>query len=226
MDKRDYKNRGFIAVNNPDAPWNYIEAFKSLRTNLSFVSLDKQYRKLLITSSIPKEGKTGLALNLAISLAENNHRVLLMDCDLRKPMLYKYLRIPHHSGLTNMAMGEDPADLVQFIPNANIYFMDAGPTPPNPVEMLGSSVVKDCIHRLQSEFDYIIFDTPRVGIVTDAAVLSMVTDGVIFVIRQRLAAMEQIRLAKSNLESVKADIIGAILNDFDVSGSTKKGGYY
>lgn len=225
-DNKDYRNRGYIAVNNPEAPWNYVEAYKSLRTNLSFVSLDKQYRKLLITSSIPKEGKTGLALNLAISLAENNNKVLLLDCDLRKPMVYKYLRIPHHEGLTNMAMGESPEKLIQYIPTANIFFMDGGPTPPNPVELLGSTVFHDCIERLQAEYDYLIFDTPPVGIVTDAAVLSMLTDGVIFVIRQRLAALDQIRLAKANLDSVKADIIGAILNDYDVSGSSKRGGYY
>ena len=83
--RKDSRNRGFIAVNNPASPWNYVEAYKSLRTNLSFVSLDKQYRKLLITSSIPKEGKTGLAVNLAISLAEAKNKVLLLDCDLESP---------------------------------------------------------------------------------------------------------------------------------------------
>ena len=224
--KSEYKNRGFIAVNNPEAPWNYVEAYKSLRTNLSFVSLDKQYRKLLVTSSIPKEGKTGLALNLAISLAESKHRVLLLDCDLRKPMLHKYLGIQHNIGLTNLATGERIESLIQEIPQANIHFIDAGVTPPNPVELLGSSLIHEAIDYLQTQYDYLIFDTPPVGIVTDAAVLSMVTDGVIFVIRQRLAAMDQIKLAKANLEAVNADIIGAILNDYDVSGTTKKGGYY
>ena len=215
--KTDNRNRGYIAVNNPAAPWNYVEAYKSLRTNLSFVSLDKQYRKLLVTSSIPKEGKSGLALNLAISLAESKHRVLLLDCDLRKPMLHKYLGIPHHNGLTNLATGERIENLIQEVPNANIHFLDAGVTPPNPVEVLGSSLIKDTVEFLSSQYDYLIFDTPPVGIVTDA---------VIFVIRQRLAAMDQIKLAKANLASVNADIIGAILNDYDISGTSKKGGYY
>ena len=224
--KSDYRNRGFIAVNNPEAPWNYVEAYKSLRTNLSFVSLDKQYRKLLVTSSIPKEGKSGLALNLAISLAEARHRVLLLDCDLRKPMLHKYLGIQHSAGLTNLVTGERIENLIQEIPGANIDFLDAGVTPPNPVELLGSSLIHETVDYLQTQYDYLIFDTPPVGIVTDAAVLSMITDGVIFVIRQRLAAMDQIKLAKANLQAVNADIIGAILNDYDVSGTTKKGGYY
>ena len=141
-------------------------------------------------------------------------------------MLHKYLGIQHHIGLTNLATGDRIENLIQNVPGANIHFIDAGVTPPNPVELLGSSMVRDAVEFLQTQYDYLIFDTPPVGIVTDAAVLSAVTDGVIFVIRQRLAAMDQIRLAKANLDSVKADIIGAILNDYDVSGTTKKGGYY
>lgn len=221
------ENRGFIAINNPNAPWNYVEAHKSLRTNLNFVSLDKQYRKILITSSIPKEGKSGLVINLGISLAENGSKVLVVDCDLRKPMLYKYLRIQHGSGLTNLLAGEDtPENVIQTIPSCGFDFLDAGLTPPNPVELLGSTVFKEMIEELSSKYDYMIFDTPPVGIVTDAAVLSMITDGVIFVIRQKFAALDQIHLAKSNLEAVKADIIGTVLNDYDAAGTTKKGGYY
>lgn len=221
------ENRGFIAINNPKAPWNYVEAHKSLRTNLNFVSLDKQYRKILITSSIPKEGKSGLVINLGISLAENGSKVLVVDCDLRKPMLYKYLRIQHGSGLTNLLAGEDTHEnVIQTIPSCGFDFLDAGLIPPNPVELLGSTVFKEMIEELSSKYDYIIFDTPPVGIVTDAAVLSMITDGVIFVIRQKFAALDQIRLAKSNLEAVKADIIGTVLNDYDAAGTTKKGGYY
>lgn len=221
------ENRGFIAINNPNAPWNYVEAHKSLRTNLNFVSLDKQYRKILITSSIPKEGKSGLVINLGISLAENGSKVLVVDCDLRKPMLYKYLRIQHGSGLTNLLAGEDtPKNVIQTIPSCGFDFLDAGLTPPNPVELLGSTVFKEMIDELSCKYDYMIFDTPPVGIVTDAAVLSMITDGVIFVIRQKFAALDQIRLAKSNLEAVKADIIGTVLNDYDAAGTTKKGGYY
>ena len=226
MDKKELQNRGFIAVNNDRAPWNYVEAYKSLRTNLSFVSLDKQYRKILVTSSVPKEGKTGLAINLSISLAEAGNKVLLMDCDLLKPMLYKYMQVQHTRGLTNLVTGDEPDEVIQHIPAFGFDFLDAGVTPPNPVEILASSNVKAAIDYFQERYDYIIFDTPPVGVVTDAAVLSMVTDGVIFVIRQKLAALDQIRLAKSNLESVKADIIGSVLNDYDISGTAKKSGYY
>lgn len=226
MDKKEYRNRGFIAVNNPSAPWNYIEAYKSLRTNLSFVSLDKQYKKILITSSVPKEGKTGLSINLAISLAEDGKKVLLIDCDLRKPMLYKYLQLPHGRGLTSFITGDRSAASIQHVPSCNFDFLDVGVTPPNPVEILGSMAMKEVVSRLEENYDYLIFDTPPVGIVTDAAVLSMITDGVIFIIRQKYAALDQIRLAKANLDAVKAHIIGSVLNDFDVQGSTKKGAYY
>ena len=225
-EKKDSRDRGFISVNNPKAPWNYVEAYKSLRTNLSFVSLDKQYRKILVTSSIPKEGKSGLVINLGVSLAENGSKVLIMDCDLRKPMLYKYLQIPHGPGLTNLITGDRLENVIQHIPSFGFDFLDAGITPPNPVELLGSAALKSIIGDLGSQYDYLLFDTPPVGIVTDAAVLSMITDGVIFVIRQKHAALDQIRLAKANLDAVKADIIGTVLNDFDTSGTVKKGGYY
>lgn len=222
MENKDFINRGFIAVNNPEAPWTYIEAYKSLRTNLSFVSLDKQYRKILITSSVPKEGKTGNAINLAISLSENGNKVLLLDCDLRKPMLYNYLQIPHGRGLTNLITGDRVENVVQHVANGGFDFLDAGVVPPNPVELLGSVVMKEIIAKFQEQYDYLIFDTPPVGVVTDAAVLSMITDGVIFVIRQKFATLEQIRRAKSNLKAVKADIIGTILNDYSSSGISKK----
>lgn len=226
MDKKEYRNRGFIAVNNPSAPWNYTEAYKSLRTNLSFVSLDKEYKKILVTSSIPKEGKTGFSINLAISLAEDGKKVLLIDCDLRKPMVYKYLQLQRNRGLTNLITGYRSGNIIQRIQHFGIDFLDAGVTPPNPVELLGSSAMKEIVSGFETCYDYLIFDTPPVGIVTDAAVLSMITDGVIFVVRQKFAALDQIRLAKANLDAVQAHIIGSVLNDYDVSGTVKKGGYY
>ena len=225
-EKKDLDNRGFIAVNNPGAPWNYVEAYKSLRTNLNFVSMDKKYQKITVTSSIPKEGKTGLTINLAISLAESSKKVLLMDCDLRKPMIHKYLNIEHAEGVTNLVTGKSVESLIQKIPGFGFDFIDAGVTPPNPVEILGSNIMKDAIDKLGSYYDYIIFDTPPAGVVTDAPVLSLFTDGVLFVIRQKWAKLSQIRLAKNNLESVKADIIGCVLNDFEGSGASKNSGYY
>ena len=224
--KKERTDRGFIAVNNPDAPWNYVEAYKSLRTNLNFVSMDKKYRKIIVTSSIPKEGKTGFAINLAISLAESGKKVLLMDCDLRKPTVYKYLQIQRAEGITNLVNGDPVEKLIQHVPGCGIDFIDAGVTPPNPVELLGSNLMKNAIERLDPMYDYILFDTPPAGIVTDAPVLSLFTDGVVFVIRQKLAKLGQIRLAKNNLESVKADIIGCVLNDFDGGGASKHSGYY
>ena len=225
-EKKDLENRGFIAVNNPGAPWNYVEAYKSLRTNLNFVSMDKKYQKIIVSSSIPKEGKTGLAINLAISLAESSKRVLLMDCDLRKPMIHNYLKLEHVEGVTNLVTGQSVESLIQKIPGYGFDFIDAGVTPPNPVEILGSNMMKDAIDKLCSYYDYVIFDTPPAGVVTDAAVLSLFTDGVLFVVRQKLAKLSQIRLAINNLESVKADIIGCVLNDFEGGGTSKNSGYY
>lgn len=216
---------------NKSASFEFIEAYKSLRTNLQFASINSEIKKIIVTSSIPGEGKTTIALNLAISLAENGQKVLLVDTDFRKPQLHKYLKLENNKigGLTTSLAG------LSHIENCIAHFSDlginvliAGPIPPNPTEILSSQKMEELIKYLSGQYDYIIFDTPPVSVVTDAAVLSRLCDGVIFVLRQNYTTHEIANIAKQNLEMVNAKILGCVFNAFKVNKknkSYKKYGY-
>lgn len=218
----------------PNSPFAYAEAYKTLRTNLSFASVSKQYKKIILTSAIPDEGKSTIAVNLAATLAETGAKVLLMDCDLRNPTLHRLLRVKNGSvgRLTAILTGKATADDCIFThPKMNCDFIMAGAVPPNPAELLGSERMEKLLDELSQRYDYVICDTPPVGLVTDAAALSRFCDGVILVVRQNLSTKEQVRTAKRNLEAVQANIIGTILSCYDLSKDTKdsKGtyaGYY
>lgn len=216
-----------MKISDIDAPFQFVEAFKSLRTNLDFISVDKEYHTLLITSSIPKEGKSGIAINLSITLAESGKRVLLIDADLRKPMLSYYLDVVSSKvrGLSNVLTGADLYSCIFTLPKFHFDLLLAGSIPPNPAELLGSNKMADVVKELETKYDYVIFDTPPVSGLTDAAILCRYMDGVILVIRQKTASTDQILLAKKNLQSVNANIIGVILNDFNIAKASKEAVY-
>ena len=216
------------------APFAYAEAYKTLRTNLSFASITKQYKKLIITSAIPNEGKSTVAVNLAFTLAESDAKVLLIDCDLRNPTLRRLLRVhpDYREGLTALLAGTaSMEDCIFKYPKMKCDVILAGTTPPNPVELLSSPQMQELLDKLSDHYDYIICDTPPVSVVTDAAALSRFCDGVILVVRQKTSTREQVWAAKRNLDSVQANIIGTILSCYDMSEDTQAaspyyGGYY
>ncbi len=221
-------NRKFQIISKK-APFQYQEAYKSLRTNLKFVSLNGDYKKIVITSAIPGDGKSTVAVNLAVSMAEAGSRVLLVDCDMRKPILHKYLRISKSAsvGLTGVLSGAGKLEdsIVRFS-DIGIHVLTAGAIPPNPAELLGGPKMQALVREMEKLYDIILFDTPPVSVVTDAAVLSQFADGVIMVIRQKHATIEQAQLAKRNLETVNANLIGVVMNDFDMKSTNKESGYY
>jgi len=216
------------------APFAYTEAYKTLRTNLSFASISKQYKRIIITSAIPNEGKSSVAINLAMTLAESDAKVLLIDCDLRNPTLRRMLRVrtEYTGGMTSLLT--NTATLNECIFKHSAIKCDvllAGAIPPNPVELLSSSQMKDLLDRLSQKYDYIICDTPPVGLVTDAVALSRFCDGVILVVRQKFSTREQVWAAKRNLDAVQANIIGTILSCYDMANDTQAtnsyyGSYY
>lgn len=226
------KNKKKVArkfqIVSKDSPFQYQEAYKSLRTNLKFVSMNKACKKLIITSAIPGEGKSSVAINLAVSLADAGSTVLLVDCDLRKPIIHKYLRIDKQSykGVTSVLAGAPLAETIIGFRDLGLHVLIADAIPPNPAELLGSEKMGEVIAEMSQYYEYIIFDTPPVSVVTDAAVLSQYVDGVLMVIRQNHATFEQAQLAKKNLEAVHANIIGAVFNDFDTRSADKESGYY
>ena len=149
-------NRKFQIISK-NAPFQYQEAYKSLRTNLKFVSLNGDYKKLVITSAIPGDGKSTVAVNLAVSMAEAGTRVLLVDCDMRKPILHKYLRISKNTsaGLTGVLSGAAKLeDAIVRFSDIGIHVLTAGVIPPNPAELLGGAKMKALIEEMESMYDY------------------------------------------------------------------------
>lgn len=226
---KDSKYTESAMLLNSSSPFAYNEAFKSLRTNLSFASINKQCKTIIVTSSIPNEGKSTIAANLAITLAESDAKVLLIDCDLRNPTLRRLLRIrsEYQAGLTSLLTSNASWEECIFRhPKMNCDILLAGTIPPNPAELLSSPQMAALLQKLSDRYSYIICDTPPVSVVTDAAALSRYCDGVILVVRQKFSTREQVLAAKRNLDAVQANIIGTILSCYDMSNDTQGSGTY
>lgn len=216
-------------INVQEMPFSYVEAYKSLRTNLQFASIDQNIKRLIVTSSIPGEGKTTVAINLAITLAETGAKVLLLDCDLRKPSIHRYLQINTRiiGGLTNLLSQKTAIEeCAGYLSDLRIDVIPSGPIPPNPAELLSSKRMSELLDALNQRYEYIVMDTPPVSVVTDAAALARNNAGVIFVVRQGSTKIDNALLAKKNLESVNAKVIGCVLNAFQARNSSKAYAYY
>ncbi len=199
-------------------PFVYTEAYKALRTNVEFLASANNYKKFVITSSLSGEGKTCLSINLAISLAQTGKKVVLLDCDLRKPKVHRYLRIKHSSkfGISTVLSGTTELDnAIGYLDDLKFYVMLAGPTPPNPSELLNSERARDMLQKLEERFDYIICDTAPAAIVTDAVALSQNCDGAILVIRQNYATIDQVKEVVTRYEAVNSKILGTVLNNYN-----------
>ena len=230
--KKTLHDENKLEIVSDKSPFAYVEAYKTLRTNMNFIFRNNKYKKLVVTSSIPGEGKSSVSINLARVLAENGTRVILIDCDMRKPMLHKYLRAQRFRtrGLSTVLSGISTLeDSVATFSDLQFDLMTAGPIPPNPTELLASEEMEHLLDLLAKQYYYVICDTPPVSVVTDAAILSQYNAGVILVVRQKYATFKQAKKAKQNLENVHADILGCVLNQYDVSKNvkeTKQSSYY
>lgn len=207
-----------------NAPFEYVEAYNALRTNFNFVTTNDTNRKIVVTSAMRDEGKSSLSINLAISLTQADNKVLLIDADLRNPSLHRYLRIMKDTklGLSNLLSGNVK---VGDCLNKTRYGFDliaGGPIPPNPAELIASSSMRNLLDVAAKHYDYIICDAPPVGIITDAAALSPLCDGVLFAIRQNFANKNQIHDAINRLQTVNAKILGVVLTQYTIPKRTSK----
>ena len=212
-----------------DAPFEFSEAYKALRTNFNFVTCNKEARKILIASTIPNEGKTSVAINLAISLVQSGKRVLLVDTDMRNPSLHMYLNLKREQekGLSSILSGGALWEDCVVETRYGFGLIHGGPIPPNPVELVASKEMQMLMDAALEKYDYVLCDAPPVGIVTDAAALSTLCDGVLFVVRQKMGKKNQVMHAVHKLQSVNAKILGVILSHYDMSDmSEKEYGYY
>jgi succinoglycan biosynthesis transport protein ExoP len=189
------------------------EAARSLRTNLMFMNPDRPFRRLLVTSAAPAEGKTTVAVSIAISLAQGGQRVCIVDCDLRRPRLHRIFDRAGDIGLMNVMVGEATVDEVAkptVVPN--LFCVPCGPIPPNSADVVGSAKFKAFLDDLSKRFDRVVLDSPPVVAVTDSAIVSTLVDGVIFVIRAFKTHTATCKSALRTLQDVDAPIAGAVLN--------------
>lgn len=193
------------------------ESYRTLRTNIQYSSFDKEYKIIVVTSSEPGEGKSTIAGNIALSMAQGDKKVILIDCDLRKPSLHKKFRVSNLVGLSDVIVGK--ADLASAIHkyNKNLVVLTSGKIPPNPSEMLSSNTMENLLETIKNSFDYIVIDTPPVQAVTDSQILSTKADGTILVVRAEKTKKNSVDNAVNLLKKVNANIIGTVLNGVDIS---------
>lgn len=205
-------NSTLVVLRDPASP--AAEAYRTLRTNIQFSSLDKPLRTLLVTSTAPDEGKSTTLANLAVTMAQAEQRVILVDCDLRRPSLHTLFGLPNEQGLTSVILQQGDAPLpLQPTGVPGLSLLTSGPLPPRPADLLGSRRMEALIGRLLAEADVVLFDTPPVIAVTDAAVLATRMDGVLLVLQAGKTRRDRAREARRLLEKVKANIIGVVLNN-------------
>lgn len=203
------------------------EAYRKLRTNLSFTSVDNPSRRIIVTSALAAEGKTTTAMNLAAALAETGKRVALVDADLRRPQVYHRAGGMGDIGFTNYLKGDaSMADLLQPSEVKGLQILASGPQPPNPAELLGSKRAGQGIENLSAMFDYVIIDSPPLLPVTDAAVLAQWADGVILVARANQSRLPDVTAAIEQLGAVQTSLVGVVLTDVPTRGGAYKYGYY
>ncbi len=193
------------------------ESYRTLRTNIQYSSFDKEYRVIVVTSSEPGEGKSTTAGNLALCMAQGDKKVILIDCDLRKPSLHKKFKISNLVGLSDVIIGKADLATAAHRYNKDLVLLTSGKIPPNPSEMLSSKIMEKLLESLKDTFDYIILDTPPVQAVTDSQILSTKSDGTILVVRAERTKKESVQNAINLLKKVNANIIGTVLNGIDVS---------
>ena len=204
------------------------ESYRTLRTNVEFASVDAPIQTLLVTSSMPAEGKTVTAANLAVVFAQAGRRVLLVDADLRQPGVHRVFNLPNAHGLTTLLRRDDVSldTVVQGTEQDNLRVLTTGPLPPNPTELLGSLRMRAIVDRLKGEADLVILDSPPLQAVTDAAILSSFLDGTLFVVDAGRSRRRAVRLAREALDRADATVLGAVLNRVPVGARLDYADYY
>ena len=218
VDNRDYI--GFVVEQRPKSV--AAEAYRTLRTNIQYSSFDKQMQTIVVTSAEMAEGKSTVAGNIGLSFAQDEKKVILIDCDLRKPSVHKNFKVSNLVGVSEVLLGKTTFEEAVQQRNENFYFLTSGKIPPNPSEMLGSAAMENLIAKLRKEFDIIVLDTAPLQAVTDAQILSTKVDGTILVTRAEKTRREAVIEAKQLLDKVGANLIGSVLHAVNNS----KGKYY
>lgn len=223
------KKKGKTYTQEKGEGFLFRESFKILRTNLDFIASCRKCQVVLITSALPNDGKSTVSLNLAAALGEAGKKVLLADCDLRKGSLGKMLEIYRQKdGITTLLSGKTSWDNHSLLVKKQQFtFLSAGPAAPNPTELLASEQMEQLIQKLAGEYDYVILDTPPVCYMADAIAVGKYTDGAILVVRHKGTQVQALKKAMSDLDTAGIQVLGTVLNQYDVQRAGSYGdGYY
>ncbi|MGI6227394.1 MAG: CpsD/CapB family tyrosine-protein kinase [Peptococcales bacterium] len=216
-----------ITINNPKSPIS--EAYRTLRTNIQFSSFDKEIKVLHITSAGPGEGKSTTLANLAVTFGQTGKKVLILDCDFRRPSQHKVFGLSNMRGMTNLLVEDLPfEELVQETKAEKVHLLTTGPLPPNPVELVGSKKLGEFLKQLKdsNDYDIILVDSPPALAVADALLLSSHVDGTLMVLSSGEVNRDIARQARDALLNVKANIIGVVLNKVEKNSSYSYYYYY
>jgi len=200
-----------ITLTHPRSP--AAEAYRTLRTNLTFAGLDKPIETLVVTSAAPGADKSTVLANLAVTIAQSERRTILVDADLRQPGLHAIFGLSNEQGLTTLFVQPHMLDKPPLAQTGveNLLLLPSGPLPPNPADLLGSRRMEEIIAALRSRADVILFDAPPVVAVTDAAVLGSRVDGVLLVVAAGRSRRDHVQRARELLERAHARVVGAVL---------------
>ncbi|CAI6076838.1 CpsD/CapB family tyrosine-protein kinase [Cohnella sp. JJ-181] len=209
---RDNSKPRQIAKANPGS--SVSESYKKLRTNIRFSSMGQAVKVILVSSAVTGEGRTTTAINLAISYAQENKNVLLLDADLRRPSVGQAFFRSSRTGLSDILIRQSmPQDTIQQTDIAGLFVLPAGTVPPNPSELLGSEAMRELLEELKEQFDVIVVDSPPASSFADAQIVGAMSDGVVLVARSGKVTKEAVRRTRLGLEHVGAHILGAVLNN-------------
>ena len=226
MNSKSRKGELFVK-NHPKSPVS--EAYRFVRTNLNYMNPDNPLQVIGITSTAEQEGKSTVSANLGKALSLDLDKVIIVDADLRKPMLNRFFDITGDSGLSDYLSGDlKYEDIIKETGEDNLDIITTGPIPPNPAELLGSKKMKNLIKKLRKDYDKIIVDTPPVMPVSDPVILAPLIDGIILVVAANQTPIELLKKSKSMLDNVNANVIGTILNKYpaDTGNKYSKDHYY
>ncbi|MCB0191002.1 MAG: CpsD/CapB family tyrosine-protein kinase [Anaerolineae bacterium] len=191
------------------------EAYRTLRTNIEFSSVDESLRTLLVTSSAPTDDKSAIVANLAVAMADGDRRIILVDADLRRPAQHTLFELPNERGFTTLFRDDSALDTppLHTVPNTTLQVLTSGPLPPIPSQLLASKKIADVLARLSEMAEMVIFDAPPIITVNDASLLASKVDGVLLAVKAGGTKRDHVKAAKDRLEKVNARLIGAVLTN-------------
>lgn len=214
-----------IVHNTPKSPIS--EAYRGIRTNLLFANVDHNVKTILVSSATSGEGKTTTLCNVAMTLADSNKSVIIVDCDLRKPRIHKFLEISNAQGVTDVLLnGDHYSNFLHKGIHPHLHVLTSGKIPGNPSEILNSEAMKSLIKTLAADYDYVLLDSPPIVPVTDTVIMSTYIDRVLLVCSSGNVDVEMAKKAKETLEKVGAKILGVVLNKMKMNNKRYQYYYY